>query len=316
MNPVRNNKPKIHKSFQKVQKVSYWMKKPVIIIFGLIFVPVAFGLAAESATITDINKSTDGQSVEAIKAESTSGGNISNTETTFETEEGVKPEEGDPDKPIITGSQNIETVGIEHEDIGAPSAEVLQKSNIQQRNETDLEFLRDRASGVSVSAVEIRGWNPQKKEEFLVTVKEHAELQSEQDLENFATGVLLKDKNIKSAELSEDSIDIEYSVPAKFLGIFNGSIKVNISAKKGGEEIETDKYGRVKVKFPWYRFLFRTEEIVRPKQIKTVLNKELVDLQEIGIENNIQRQAQVLSIMSDVMKSAHDTATNIIRNLK
>ena len=87
-------------------------------------------------------------------------------------------------------------------------------------------------NAVSVSAVEVRGWDPKQKQEFLATVKAHAQVRSEQDLENFATGILLKDENVEEISSDEDSVEVRYRVPAKFLGLFETSIPVIVVAEK------------------------------------------------------------------------------------
>lgn len=116
----------------------------------------------------------------------------------------------------------------------------------------DNDKISGEASPVSVRAVEVRGWDPMKKEEFLKTVKTHAEIQSKKDLENFAQGVLLKNENITDIEIKYDGPDVQsvkmgYRAPAKFLGIFKTSLKTSV---------EVNARNEVNVTFPWFRFLF------------------------------------------------------------
>ena len=182
---------------------------------------------------------------------------------------------------------------------------------------------RDRLRvGISVNAVEVRGWDPKMKEEFLLTVKEHAELKSGQDLENFARGVLVKDENVENVAIGEEGVQISYRQPAKFLGIFSSSLVMRA---------EADKEGRVKVRFPWYGFLFRKhvsaidvqvdaeKEVTSIKQTMQTQVKEGAsdqELEAIRLQETMNRQSRILQTLSNIMKASHDTAMSVIRNMK
>jgi len=219
--------------------------------------------------------------------------------------------------PLIAFGQNVrlqtipaQTTGIEHEDIGIVEEESGNEgkqdddgdASVVQHNQTDFEFLSE--SAVSVKAVEVRGWDPKQKQEFLVTVKTYAEVKSGQELENFAKGVLVHDENIKSINLEEESTKVEYRMPAKLFGIFNSSHKVSV---------EADKQSRIKVKFPWFSFLFKKSVSAKELEadVKTAL-PEVDDEVIVGFENRIQT---LLSI-SDVLKTKHDTVKNSINNVR
>lgn len=103
-------------------------------------------------------------------------------------------------------------------------------------------------SAVSVKAVEVRGWDPAKKEEFMATVKAHAELKSGQELENFARGILLNDEKASEVTVDDNGVGMKYQIPAKFLGVFNASVRTHTSV---------DAMGNVTVEYPWYAFLFK-----------------------------------------------------------
>ena len=224
------------------------------------------------------------------EGESEKGGNV---ETEWKVEEGesavdkATPQlmeantkgshDGDPDRPVVEGK-------------------------VLQNNQSDLDFLRGNA--VSMSAVEVRGWDPQQKQEFLATVKAHAEVQSEQDLENFATGVLLKDQNVEQITLNFEKVEMRYSMPAKFLGFIDSSVPVRT---------EVDTTGRVKVQFPWYGFLFR--QYVNASELVADVEAALPEVNE-EVLVSFENRAAVLLTLKEVLKTKHDVAMNAIRNMK
>lgn len=190
-----------------------------------------------------------------------------------------------------------------------------EKSNdnsVFQNNESNFDFSSrssdDHATtsmSVGVRASEVRGWDPKQKEEFLLQLKERVELTSGQDLENFARGVLLNDKNMKSATISEEEVEVEYKQPAKFLGMFPATINSNILVS--GDT-------KVKVKFPWYKIFFYIPEEISEASIETDVQASLEG--QVGIENAIQKQAQVFQTVSNVLKTKHDTAKNSVGNIR
>ena len=148
-----------------------------------------------------------------------------------------------------------------------------------------------------------------KKEEFLQTVKTHAQVQSGQDLENFATGVLLKDENIKSVDIEESQTKVVYKVPAKFLGIFSASIN---------SEVTVDNENRVKVKFPWYRFLYNLPTELQAKTLEEGLSSELHNVLEENVElrGSVSAKAEVVAVVTSNLKTRHDTVKNSIQNIR
>ncbi|MDO8600768.1 MAG: hypothetical protein Q7R73_04160 [bacterium] len=175
---------------------------------------------------------------------------------------------------------------------------------------------------VVVKKVQVRGWDPKQKEEFLATVKTHAQVRSGQDLENFARGVLVRDENVESVTIGEEGVQFSYRMPAKLFGIFNASLVARV---------DVDAESRVKVRFPWLRIFF--SEPVGALKIQESVEKELggvtqtmqtqvresednAELANIDLQNKIQYQAQILQLLSNIMKAQHDTAMSVIRNMK
>lgn len=224
----------------------------------------------------------------------------SNVETEFKVEKGEKSDEGDPDEPVITGEMNVKAEAKESGEKGGTAdinigigemqedsesgervmqpeygAEAKAQQQAQaQYNQSDLDFLRARAGGVAVSAVEVRGWDSEKKQQFMAEVKSHAEVRSEQDLEHFAQGILLEYEQIESVDINYDQIRTRHRQKAKFLGLFNSEIDQETTITFGDGE-----HGRVpqqvKVKYPWYRFLFKIDSGQSADNIEQQLDLEL-----------------------------------------
>lgn len=157
---------------------------------------------------------------------------------------------------------------------------------------------------ISISSVEVRGWDPEKKEEFVASVKTAAEIESGQDLENFATGILLEDENVRSIEMNEERIGILYKMPSRFLGIFGGSLNM---------QLEVGRDGAVEVKLPWYSFLFR--KLVLVNDIKSDMEANLPEMDD-EVLVLFETQARTMMTMSDILKTRHDTVKNSIGNMR
>lgn len=188
------------------------------------------------------------------------------------------------------------------EDAGTIQNTESEEKGIVQYNESDLEMARQ--NSVAVEAREIRGWSDTEKNDFIKTVKAHAEVKSGQDLENFAKGVLLKDENAESIEANEESVKISYKMPARFLGVFRTSITAHVEVLRNGE---------VNVFLPWYAFLFK-------KLVSTgdVESEARASLPEVGDEVlvSFESRARAMTTLSNIMKTKHDTVKNSIGNIR
>ena len=242
-----------------------------------------------------------------------------NTEATLEVDnsssfvdDGVDPE----DKVMFKSGTNVnQRLGVEI-DSDDGEATGTRPDLIMQRNVTDLEFVGKLSSPVALQAVEVRGWDPEKKKEFLATVKAHAELKSGQDLENFARGILLKDENIESLESNDESVEIAYKMPAKFLGVVPASIRANTSVSTRSKSTNTtDTQARVKVKFPWYRFLFRLDGNVKADSLASVIEEALLAIGDASADDP-RYVGRVMFTTSTALKIKHDTVKNSINNVR
>lgn len=176
-----------------------------------------------------------------------------------------------------------------------------------QHNESDMDFVGGNV--ISVAAVEVRGWDAEKKQAFLATVKTEAQVRSGQDLENFARGILLRDENVEELSADEDRVVVRYRVPAKFLGIFETSVPVEVVAENAQGELG----GGVKVRFPWYKFLFATDEAVSEDSIEGDVSAEVEgDLDDASFD--ARAAARLYVVISDILKVKNETAIRAIQN--
>ena len=177
-----------------------------------------------------------------------------------------------------------------------------EREGVIQHNESDLDF--SRKNTISAEAREIQGWDEKKKSDFLETAKEYSQVKSGQDLENFAKGVLLKDEKVKSIQADEEKVEMEYKMPARFLGIFSASLAARAKIARDGS---------VKVAYPWYSFLFK--KLVAANDIKSEAE---ASLPEVGDEALVlfKKRALMIKTLSSIMKTKHDTVKNSIGNIR
>ena len=202
---------------------------------------------------------------------------------------------------------------------------------IFQNDQSDINFITKSSSSadddalegehdnnVSVKAVEVRGWDPDKKQAFLGTVKAHAEVKSGQDLENFATGVLLKDENIESVSFNNGEIKVEYKAQGKLFGFIPHTYRETITV-----DAKAEASGRVKVRFPWYQSLLTPG--LSADDITKSLGDNLVNFNPLAtgaaaVSANAEADAHTLAgaleAISSVLKTKHDTVKNSINNIR
>jgi hypothetical protein len=166
-----------------------------------------------------------------------------------------------------------------------------------QHNESDLDFLHGTA--VSVAAVEIRGWDAQQKKEFLAAVKAHAQVQSGEDLENFAKGVLLENAAMEEILLNFEKIKMRHRASGKLFGFIPLSFSQEVEIDTEGEDI-----GRVKVKMPWYSFLVKTDVAASELEAEAAAAAEKDHKNWINVGSfSASQQAEVLVLVSNIIKT-------------
>ena len=192
--------------------------------------------------------------------------------------------------------------------------------------------------GVFVASGDVNGLTDEQKKNFLATVKAWAEVKSEQDLQNFAVGVMMQEAQpAESLSLNYEKIKFTYNMPAKWLGIIPASYKAEVSIDKGKNE--NWDFGNVKVKFPWYSFLMRKGTSANKltqavqEQGQQAANTDSQNPVEVtagteGLEDDghkdwinlvssgLAQQAQAMQTISNVLKTKHDTVKNSIGNIR
>jgi hypothetical protein len=142
-------------------------------------------------------------------------------------------------------------------------------------------------------------------------------VKDEKGLEMYAAATAATDENVEEIELSANQIVMKYKQPAKLLGFIPVNYTTTVTVDTG-EEIYPDKYGRVKVKFPWWLIFARDGS----KDLKSELEQKLsspggdAQLANINMQNSVQKQQELLQMMSNIMKAKHDTAKASINNIR
>lgn len=112
------------------------------------------------------------------------------------------------------------------------------------------------AGGVRIAVGDVKGLTAEQKQIFLATVKTWAQVQSEQDLQNFALGAMLADEvPTETLSLNYEEIKFEYKLPAKLFGFIPTNYRAEVAVNKNNDN-NWDS-AQVKIKFPWYAFLLR-----------------------------------------------------------
>lgn len=170
---------------------------------------------------------------------------------------------------------------------------------------------------VSISAVEVRGWNDAQKAEFLATVRTHAEVRSGQDLENFARGVMLENQAMEEIAFNYEKVKLKYESKGKLFGFIPVSFKKDVEV----DLTEEDTDARVKVKFPWYRFMMSVD--VPAEELEGAIGEGMADVlagatttAQLSLEARVTVMAKMMNTVSNVLKTKHDTSINSISNVR
>lgn len=181
---------------------------------------------------------------------------------------------------------------------------------MQKGGKVEHEWKVEEGESVAVSAVEVRGWDPAKKQEFLAAKKSFAEIKSQQDLQNFARGVLLEDENIKDVQFNPKEIQVEYKATGKLLGLIPMSFTERVIAS-GEDGADVD----IKVKLPWYGFLLSPD--VDPEEIAKAAKDKHKETIEINSWSwGASNAGALFTSISNVLKTKHDTVKNSVNNVR
>ncbi len=231
--------------------------------------------------------------IDTIKGETSDGAKKGNVEVNWKVEEGEK----------------LETTGVEPDEIDF-MGESEQATNFGVllgggSEDDDAEF----RGGVKVAAGDVNGLTEEEKQMFLSAVKAHAQVTSGQGLENFAIGILVENENMEEISLNYEKIKLSHRARGKFLGFIPVSLTEVVEIETEGENV-----GEVKVKFSWLSFL--TSKEVKASELETAIKAEIST--NLGNNENwdFGSRALALSLVSNVLKTKHDTAKNSINNVR
>jgi len=228
-----------------------------------------------------------------------------------------------------------------------------------QYNESDLDFLKDLSEGVSfkletikhdfpresqneeeseikpetenirknitinIKARTVRGWDPGKKEEVADRAPKSAEeVKTDADLALFLTSAAEADANMEEISLNYEKIVVKYQSSGKLFGFIPLSLTQNVEIDTSAESTKTE---RVKVRFPWFSFLFSKD--ISAGEIEEEANKkeggkDWIEVQswDWGVnasgQNGITARARAFSLVSNILKTKHDTVKNSINNVR
>jgi hypothetical protein len=180
-----------------------------------------------------------------------------------------------------------------------------------EKNNENLNFSLDNLDNLRADIedgkVSVRGWDPKEKK---LTVGPES-INTAKDLAEYAAGLAAQDENIEGIETGQNEMSFHYSNEGKLFGIF--PIKFSaLSTIDTGSSTE-----RVKVKFPWYSFFIKKDfsETDLEQAIQGGLGEGEIRATS-SLQGNITRLAQMMSTISNVLKTKHDTVKNSINNIR
>ena len=325
----------------------YALSTVLVLLFA--FIPAAYGYYHNVTTEPDTPTSSEDSTLTTTTTEQDSTAPTGSDE----------PEQTDPGTtgPPTNGSGDSGrlpsepvTTGIEHEDIGITS-EDEEGTEESQYNESDFDFVVrllefggidissvdvDASLGegdpdrplvigqvydeIHVKGVEVRGWDPAKKEELNSLGYGAADIDSYERLTLFAARTVSSDANVEEIALNFGKIKFDYIFPIRILGFIDADMESEATIIFGdGVHGTIDDADRVKVKFPWWHVFGRkgisAADIERSYDAKLQTIGEDAELANIDLQSNTERSARAMFLISNIMKAHHDTAMSVIRKI-
>ena len=94
------------------------------------------------------------------------------------------------------------------------------------------------------------------------SVNDANEVHTSQDFSHFVALKAKHDANLKSVDVSDDKVEVEYKEPAKLFGFINSSVTAHATA---------DIKGNVEVSYPWYHIFMKKQSSSAALQSKIAL---------------------------------------------
>lgn len=195
--------------------------------------------------------------------------------------------------------------------VGDPDFDLL---NISVGGDDLEKFRAEVAGGDASKKVTVRGWDPEKKEEI---ISRPEAVKTSEDLKVYVKAVALDDPAIEAITLGKESL----SVKSKEEGKLFWFIPVEMSSLVTVEyKLSDSSEDHVSVKLPWWGVFVKknygasaleaelTTGVFDPAKWQKVDNSEA----PVGAS----RISQVLSAVSNVLKTKHDTAKNSVANVR
>jgi len=102
---------------------------------------------------------------------------------------------------------------------------------------------------------------------------------------------------------------MDYKQPAKLFGFINTEYTASA---------QIDEFGRLKVQFPWWLALSSDNA----DEVEAALKESIDELGDdaqmayLDLQDSVQKQQQLIQMMSNIMKTKHDTAKAAINNVR
>lgn len=167
------------------------------------------------------------------------------------------------------------------------AVEIETKANAETGNQRVLPTVNKKTT----AKVTVRGWDAEKKEQIEVKIGEA--------LEN--------NPRISSLEVSENSVLVQYGATAKVLGFIPITMNINV---------EADANAKVKVKFPWYKFMVKSNFSNAAELLNGVFQNNQTNLEFLKSKAAEDRQVEIFIQISNSLKAMHDMSKPIIQNIK
>ncbi len=144
---------------------------------------------------------------------------------------------------------------------------------------------------LKTAAVTLRGWDPDKKELISGRIK----------------AVTDADENIASAEVDTDKVEVQYRRPAKLLGFIP---VVYYHA------FTVDGKGNVAQRHPWWLAFAISDADTFGADVDHVFQHNQSNLEFLKMPTDIEKQSQIFSALTNILKSKHDASQAAINNTK
>lgn len=136
--------------------------------------------------------------------------------------------------------------------------------------------------------IKIEGWEDNEKEEM--------ELEIELEIED--------DDAVKEVEITQENVSIKYATKAKLFAFIPITMNMDVSS---------DAEGRVKVKFPWYKFLAKTDYAKSAEILNYIFQNNETDFEFLKTKGSAKAQLEIFITIKNIM---HEMSKSIIQNIK